>query len=112
SIPAIVTSGSKAASLRVANGEFVEPGPAVRFYGLPYMEAIRNLQLPKPKSVSAGGAPIISDPLVKLGPDDFILPATSVGYYGVGFLEAVRALQAPKILVKGDPAKILEKHRR
>lgn len=45
----------------VRSGEFIQPEPAVKYYGLPFMEAIRNMSLPRynvggPVGVPTGGS--------------------------------------------------------
>ncbi|MDR2155899.1 MAG: phage tail length tape measure family protein [Burkholderiaceae bacterium] len=46
SIPALVGGRMP---IRVSDGEFIQPTRAVKHYGLDFMEAIRTLQLPKPR---------------------------------------------------------------
>ncbi|WP_175716537.1 phage tail length tape measure family protein [Burkholderia anthina] len=51
SIPALV-GGMR--PIRVSNGEFIQNERAVQHYGLPFMEAIRTLRLPKPAFALGG----------------------------------------------------------
>ena len=51
SIPALVNG---VRPIAVSNNEFIQPERAVNHYGLPFMEAIRTLQLPKPRFAFGG----------------------------------------------------------
>lgn len=51
SIPALVDGRMPIA---VSNNEYIQPDKAVRHYGLPFMEAIRTLALPKPRFAFGG----------------------------------------------------------
>ncbi|MFT4190835.1 MAG: phage tail length tape measure family protein [Comamonas sp.] len=51
SIPALVDG---VRPIRVSNNEFIHPERAVQHYGLPFMEAVRTLRLPKPQFAFGG----------------------------------------------------------
>lgn len=48
------TSTSDSINARLSDGEFVQPTRAVKHYGVGFMEAIRKLQVPKPRFATGG----------------------------------------------------------